>query len=319
MPITKRAALTAAIGLAAMPRFARADDWPEREISLVVNYGAGGNTDVASRELARVMEADLKRPVVVLNRPGGLGTVAPAWVANQRPDGYTVGVVTYSAVAITPHLLSVPYSTDDFAFVGAFGRYRYGVVVRADSPYRTLDDLVAAAKEKPIFFGAPSAPNNLAMFDLGRVTGATFEQVSYRSGSDTVVALLSGQVEVIVQNPSDVNEQIRIGKLRLIASASPVRWPEYPDVPTMKEAGYDVEIDSWLGLAVPKATPADVVARLERSMLAATRSPGLVQSFERLGVDPASVTGEEYRRMVLEGYERSGESIRASGIPSVTQ
>ncbi|MFC7738932.1 tripartite tricarboxylate transporter substrate binding protein [Roseomonas sp. GCM10028921] len=313
---TRRMALTATLVMTTGAAFAA---WPEREITLVVNYGAGGNTDVASRELARAMEADLGKPVVVTNRAGALGTLAPAWLTSQRPDGYTVGVVTYSAVAITPLLMTVPYKTEDFAFIGAYGRYRYGVVVRADSPYRTLQDLVDAGKRKPVFFGAPSAPNNLAMFDLGRVTGAKFEQVSYKSGNETVVALLSGQVEVIVQNPSDVTTQIEAGQLRLLASASPIRWPEYPQVPTMREAGLDVEIDSWLSIAVPRATPPDIVARLEASMIAATRSPALVQAFQRLGVDPAGITGREYERMVRVGYDRTRESVAVSPLPAIAQ
>jgi tripartite-type tricarboxylate transporter receptor subunit TctC len=293
--------------------------WPEREVQMVVNYGAGGNTDVASRELARAMEAELGKPVVVTNRPGALGTLAPAWLTSQRPDGYTLGVVTYSAVAITPLLMNVPYKTDDFTYVGAFGRYRYGVVVKASSSYRTLQDLVAAGKRQPIFFGAPSAPNNLAMFDLARVTGAKFEQVSYKSGNETVVALLSGQVEVIVQNPSDVMSQIEAGQLRILASASPIRWPEFPDVPTMKEQGYDVEIDSWLSLAVPQGTPAEAVERLERGMIAASKNAALVQAFKRIGVDPAGIPGKDYLEMVRVGYARTKESVQASPIPAITQ
>ena len=189
----------AAIGMTATPALA----WPDKEVTLTVNYGAGGNTDVASRELARAMEADLGRAVVVFNRPGALGTIGPAYVAKQQADGYNVGVVTLSSIAIMPHLMTIPYTARDFEFVAAYGRYRYGVVVRADSPYKSVADLVAAGKQGPgIFFGAPSAPNNLAMFDLGRVTGAKFEQVSYKSGSETVSALLSKQVDAIVQNLS---------------------------------------------------------------------------------------------------------------------
>ncbi|KAA2213575.1 Bug family tripartite tricarboxylate transporter substrate binding protein [Teichococcus oryzae] len=314
--IGRRVALAASLALVGGSAWAA---WPEREVQMVVNYGAGGNTDVASRELARAMAAELGKPVVVTNRPGALGTLAPAWLTSQQPDGYTLGVVTYSAVAITPLLMKVPYKTDDFTYVGAFGRYRYGVVVKASSPYRTLQDLVEAGKRKPVFFGAPSAPNNLAMFDLARVSGAKFEQVSYKSGNDTVVALLSGQVEVIVQNPSDVMAQIEAGELRILASASPVRWPEFPDVPTMKEAGYDVEIDSWLGLAVPKGTPQDVVARLEGAMIAASRNPAMVQAFKRIGVDPAGIPGAQYRDMALTGYERTKASVEASPIPSIAQ
>lgn len=316
LKIGRRGALACTLALAGT---ARAQSWPDREVTLTVNYGAGGNTDAAARELARAMSTSLPRPIVVTNRAGALGTLAPAWLTQQRPDGYNIGVVTFSAVAITPLLMKVPYTIDDFAFIGGFGRFRYGVVVRADSPYRSIQDLVDAGKRAPIFFGAPSAPNNLAMFDLGRHTGAKFEQVSYRSGSETVVALLSGQVQVIVQNPSDVISQIEAGQLRLLASASPVRWPEFPDIPTLREAGFDVEIDSWLGLAAPRGTPAAVVARLESALLAATRTPELAESFRRIGVDPASLSGAEYARMSREGLEQMRESIAAAGLPPITQ
>lgn len=305
----------AAISVTATPALA----WPDKEVTLTVNYGAGGNTDVASRELARAMEADLGRAVVVFNRPGALGTIGPAYVAKQQADGYNVGVVTLSSIAIMPHLMTIPYTARDFEFVAAYGRYRYGVVVRADSPYKSVADLVAAGKQGPgIFFGAPSAPNNLAMFDLGRVTGAKFEQVSYKSGSETVSALLSKQVDAIVQNPSDVTSYIQAGRLRLLASASPIRWPEFPDVPTLKEAGYDVEIDSWLGLAVPKGTPDAVRVRLEQSAKAAVASERLQQTYKQLGVDPVWMSGQDYAKMVDTTFDQMGRAIKAANLPRMT-
>ncbi|CAB3935643.1 tripartite tricarboxylate transporter substrate binding protein [Achromobacter insolitus] len=315
--VSMLAAFAAATALcaAAAPAWA----WPDKEVTLTVNYGAGGNTDVASRELARAMEADLGRAVVVFNRPGALGTIGPAYVAKQPADGYNVGVVTLSSIAIMPHLMTIPYAARDFEFVAAYGRYRYGVVVRADSPYKSVADLVAAAKQGPgIFFGAPSAPNNLAMFDLGRVTGAKFEQVSYKSGSETVSALLGKQVDAIVQNPSDVTSYIQSGRLRLLASASPIRWPEFPDVPTLKEAGYDVEIDSWLGLAVPKGTPEPVRTRLEQSAKAAVASDRLQQTYKQLGVDPVWLSGQDYAKMVDTTYEQMGRAIKAANLPRMT-
>jgi tripartite-type tricarboxylate transporter receptor subunit TctC len=305
----------AAISMAATPALA----WPDKEVTLTVNYGAGGNTDVASRELARAMEADLGRAVVVFNRPGALGTIGPGYVAKQQADGYNVGVVTLSSIAIMPHLMTIPYAARDFDFVAAYGRYRYGVVVRADSPYKSVADLVAAGQQGPgIFFGAPSAPNNLAMFDLGRATGAKFEQVSYKSGSETVSALLSKQVDAIVQNPSDVASYIQAGRLRLLASASPIRWPEFPDVPTLKEAGYNVEIDSWLGLAVPKGTPEAVRARLEQSAKAAVASERLQQTYKQLGVDPVWMSGQDYAKMVDTTYDQMGRAIKAANLPRMT-
>ena len=179
---------------------------------MFVNYGAGGNTDVAARGLAKGMEDILKQPIVVVNRGGAQGTLGVSQLAKQKPDGYTFGIVTYSTIAITPHLLKVDYTADDFDFIAGIGRFKYGVAVRADSPYKSLDDLVKASKQgKGIFFGAPSSPNNLAIFELGRKTGGTFEQVSYKSGAETVAGLLGGQVDVIVQNPSDIVPHVKAG------------------------------------------------------------------------------------------------------------
>lgn len=124
----------------------QAQTFPDREVALIVNYGAGGTTDVASRALAQGMEKSLGKPVIVQNKPGALGTLTPAYIARQKPDGYQVGVVTYSTVAIMPHLMDLTYTIKDFEFVAGFGRFRYGVAVNADSPYKTLDDLVKAAK-----------------------------------------------------------------------------------------------------------------------------------------------------------------------------
>jgi tripartite-type tricarboxylate transporter receptor subunit TctC len=302
----------------AMAGSALAADFPDREVKLIVNYGAGGNTDGASRALGQGLEKVLGKPVIIENRPGAMGTIGPSFVARQAPNGYTVGVITYSTQAIAPHLMKVSYIIDDFDYVAGFGRFRYGVAVRADSPYKTLNDLVAAAKQgNGLFFGAPSSPNNLAMFELGRLSGGKFEQVSYKSGAETVAALLGGHVEVIVQNPSDIMPHVKSGKLRLLASASPMRWQELPDVPTMKDAGYAVEIDSWLGIGVPKGTAATVVEKLQAAASAAMKDPALRKNFERMGVDPVYMSGKEYELTLKKGYEEMGRAIKAANIPTV--
>lgn len=290
-------------------------DYPEREVSLIVNYGAGGNTDVTARVLAKGMQKHIGKPVIVLNKPGAEGTVGPAFLATQKADGHTIGVVTYSTIAIQPHLRDLTYTIKDFEFIAGYGRFRYGVVVRADSPYKTLDDLVSAGKSgRGIFFGAPSAPNNLALFELGRKTGAKFEQVPYKSGTETVTALLGSQVEAIVQNPSDVLAQIHSGKLRLLASASPVRWREFPNVPTMKEAGYDVEIDSWLGIAAPKGTPRSIVEKLQQATLAALQDPEVLERITLAGVDVEALTGAQYEKLLIQGAETMGRALKAAGL-----
>jgi tripartite-type tricarboxylate transporter receptor subunit TctC len=290
--------------------------YPEREITMFVNYGAGGNTDVAARGLAKGMEDILKKPVVIQNRAGAQGTIGVSQLAKQKPDGYTFGIVTYSTVAITPHLMKVDYSEKDFDFIAGVGRYKYGLAVRADSPYKTVQDLVDASKTgRGVFFGAPSAPNNIAMYELGRKTGGKFDQVAYKSGAETVNALLGGHVDVIVQNPSDIVPHVQAGKMRMLASASPMRWTELPEVPTLKEQGFDVEIDSWIGLAFPKGVNEEMRNEMERIAMTAIRSPTASQVFSMGGLEPVAVSGAEYNKMLVEGHAFMGEAIKAANIP----
>lgn len=319
---TKRSFLVACAAAACTAGFALPSaalemaKYPEREVTMIINYGAGGNTDVAARAIGNAMEGLLKKPVVPNNRGGAQGTLGVSSLAKQKPDGYTLGIVTFSTIAITPHLMNVDYTVDNFDFIAGVARYRYGVAVRADSPYKTMQDLIAAAKkDKGVFFGAPSAPNNIAMFELGRKSGGKFEQVSYKSGAETVSALLGGHVDVIVQNPSDIVPHVKAGKMRLLASASPMRWKELPEVPTLKEQGFDVEIDSWIGLAFPKGTPAAIRERMEKVAMAAAASPQLAPILETAGVDPAALTGAEYRSKLIEGRDAMAIAIKAANLP----
>lgn len=306
---------TTALGATALwPLAATAADYPDREIKLNVGYGAGGVGDVSARLLARAMEKELRQPIVIINKAGAQATMNPTQLARLEPDGYNVGVLTFAPMAIVPHMLPVSYTAKDFIFAGAFGRFQYGLAVRADSPYRTVKDLVEAAKVKPLFFGAPGAPNNIAMFELGRKTGARFDQVLYKSGSETVLSLVAGQVDAIIQTPSEIVPHVQSGKLRLLASVSPARWADRPDMPTVKESGYDVEIESWMGLAVPKGTPQAIVDRLQASMFTAMKDKEVLDGFTRMGIDAVTMTGPDYARMIDEGYVSMGKALKEAGL-----
>ncbi|MCD8505473.1 MAG: tripartite tricarboxylate transporter substrate binding protein [Burkholderiaceae bacterium] len=254
-------------------------------------------------------------PIVVVNKPGASATLGPAFIARQKPDGYTIGVVTYSTVAITPNLLEVPYKIKDFDFLGVYGRYRYGLVVGADSPYKSVDDLVNAAKQAkdPIFFAAPSAPNNLVFFELANKTGAKFEQVLYKSGTESVTAAASGAVAAAVQTPPEINPQVDGGKVRMLASVSPNRWSDRPDIPTMKELGYDVEIESWMSLAAPLGTPVNIQKRLSDALAAVVSNPQYQAELNKIGLDPVYMTGAEYQQKALQGYKDMRKQLGAIG------
>ncbi len=312
--------LACTVALSVVPP-AFAAGYPDQEVQLVVNYGAGGVTDVATRVLAKALEKQLHKPIIVSNKPGAQATLGPAFVARQKPDGYTVGVVTYSAAAIMPHLIEVPYTTSDFEFIGVFGRFRYGLVVNAASPYKSVRELVEAAKtsEKPLFFGAPGAPNNIAFFELAQVSGAKFEQVLYKSGTESVSAVAGGQVAAAIQTPSEILPQVDSGRVRLLASVSPERWEDRPDIPTMPEAGYDVIIDSWMGLALPKGAPKEVSQRLEQALAAAMKDPELKAGLNRMGVDPVWMSGPAYTEKIIQGYKDMRPKLEQTGHPLVKQ
>ncbi len=309
------APLAAAMAMLAPAAPAGAAEWPERELHMSVNYGAGGVTDTASRVFAKGLEKQLGKPVVVFNRPGAQATLGPAHLMMQKPDGYEIGVVTQAALSIAPHLVTTPFTTDNFEFIGAFGRFRFGIAVRADSPYRTVADLVNAAKAapNPVFFGAPGAPQNVTMFDLGRKSGAKFEQVLYKSGPESIAALMGGSVEVVIQTPSEILPHVKSGKLRLLASASPSRWPEMPEVPTMREAGFDVGLQSWMGLLAPKGLPRDVFERLRSALFAVARDGEFMQTMTGMGIDAITLTGPEFRKVVNEAHAEMGEFQRIIG------
>lgn len=304
--------LLACVGMSSQ---ALASNYPNRPITLYTGYGAGGVGDVAARIVAKVMEKDLGVPIIVANRPGAQATLNANAVTRSKPDGYEIGVVTFAPLAIVPHMLPVTYTPDDFAFIGGFGRNLYGLAVKADSPYQTVADLVEAAKKKDsVFFGAPGAPNNIAMFDLGKKTGGKFEQVLYKSGNDTVMALLAGQVEAIIQTPSEILPHVESGRLRLLASVSPSRWALMPELPTMKEQGFDVQIESWQGMAGPKDLPPEMVARIEKSLLDAMKNPEVIAQYEKMGLDPVSMTGEEYGAAVRKGLAETGKALKELGL-----
>ena len=310
------ARIMAALLLAASPLAAHAQGWPEREITLTVMYGAGGNTDLMTRLIARHLSAKLGKPVQVANRPGAMGTLGPDFLSRQKPDGYQIGIVTSSTIALAPHLVAVRFTLDDFEYAGAFGYPRFGIAVRADSPFLTLGDLVRAGKpEKSVFFGAGGALNALIADDLNQAAGAKFDIVNYKSGVETVTALVGGQVQAIVQNPSDILPYVEAGRLRLLAAVGSARWPQLPAVPTVKELGYEGgPTESWTAIGLPRGTPAAIVARLEKEILEISRDESFRQAMSQLGNEMLSATGKEFETMVRRQHAQWGVSLKKSGL-----
>lgn len=307
-------ALALVVALAG-PGISSAAQFPEREMDLVVNFGPGGTTDVAARAVANGMERLLRKPISVINMPGAMGTAAPSFLSKQKPDGYTMGVVTYSSVVIQPQLNRVDYTAGSFDYIAAIGRYRYGMAVRADSPLNTVSDLVKAARVgHGVTFGVPSAPNNLAMLVLAQVTGVKLSEVAYNSGPETTAALLAGHVDVTVQNPADLLPLIQAGRLRLLASAGPKRWPELPEVPTLMEQGFDIAIDSWMGFALPYGAPESVRLTLQDAAIRSVNNADVRAKLVAIGIEPMPLPGGRLEELLRLGRVETRRAMEAASI-----
>lgn len=284
-----------------------ADNYPSQVITMIVNYSAGGGTDLAARAIADAAAKQLNGNITYQNLTGGSGTVGVTSLAQAKNDGYTIGVATLSPLALVPYQLEVTYTPDDFEYICAFSQYGYGVVVSKDSPYQTLDDLLNAAKAETVNFGATGYPQPFAMDDLGKAAGASFNYVNYASTTDLVTDILGGFLPCGMVDEASFAAYVESGDMRLLASATDHRWAKAPDVKTLTELGYDVEILSYMGICVPKGTDAAIVAKLREAFKAASEDATYKEILTNCNLTWAYLSGEEYEKLVHEKYEEFGK------------
>src|SRR5690606_25964633 len=241
--------------------------FPERTIQLTAPYGAGGSSDGIAREFANQLSTELKQTVVVMNQPGAAGTLQLRNLQRAKPDGYTIGLYSYSTVTFTSQLMNVPYKREDFTLLGGLAEFSYGIVAATDSPINNAKDLVNQSKTaKGVFFGVTGAPNNFPFLKMHKLTGGKFDQVTYKSSAESVMAAMGQQVDVALQGPSEYAQLVKAGKLKLIASASHLRLPWSPRTPTMRAQGSDIGITGIIGVAAPRGRRDGVRKTLEAAI-----------------------------------------------------
>lgn len=257
----------AAAGLAAGSTAAVAQDFPNRPIQLVVGYGAGGGTDMCFRALALTASKELGESIVVENRPGAGSSLSIGYIARQKPDGYNVAALSTGAVLNQFLVPSIDYDVmKDLTPIAMVAQYQVGLLVRADSPMKSLDDVIAKAKEGSgaIAFSTAGVgtPQHLTMVKLGEEVGAEWTHAPYKSGIEASTALVRGDVEVMAQTAEWV-PFVRDGRLRLLNVFTESRMEGFQDAPTLVEAGYDLVAPSILGLVGPKGMDPVVVAKID--------------------------------------------------------
>ncbi|MDB5374529.1 MAG: Tripartite-type tricarboxylate transporter, receptor component TctC [Belnapia sp.] len=272
--LTGLALATPWIGQAAAQGGAQTERWPSREISLVTGFGPGGGTDVVARAIAAHMEKTLGVAIPVRNTPGAGGTLGPGRIAQAKPDGYTFGLVGLSALVVAPLTMDLPYKPwESFDFLGCTSELRIGLPVGPSLPHiHTLADFIAEGRRRPLTMATTNPGSAVAFFELARLTGMQLSYVPFGSITDAASQVAGGHVDTYTGTPEMIG-LVKGGNLRMLASASVDRWPEFPEVPTLIEQGYDTATRQPIIWAGPAGLPAPIRARLEAALLAAARDP----------------------------------------------
>ena len=317
-----RRALLAALPVATLlPRLAAAQaTWPDQPIRAIVPFAPGSATDTVARVVADGMRPTLGQPVVVENRAGANGLIGAEAVARAPADGNTVLIGTNSTNAAANALFRrVPFDMENgFIPVSTIATVPLLVAVKADSPYRTLADLIAAAKARPegITFASASSSQRVATESLAAMAGIKMLHVPYRSSPLAVQDVLSGRVDLFIADQAVILPQAQAGALRILAVTSGQRSGAVPEIPTVREAGSlpDYEVIAWFALFVPAGTPADRVTRLNAAVSAALAAPEVRTRLGTFGMDIRGSTPAEAVAFVRAETVKWTNAIRQAGI-----
>lgn len=314
-----RTVLAAAIAAAA--GIAQAQDYPTKPVTMVVAFPPGGVADIVGRPLAAAMEKTLKQPVVVVNRPGAGGAVGTASVAKAAPDGYTI-LTTLSSISVFPEADRIngkppSYAMSDFAPVALVTADPTVLVVRADGPYKSVKDFVAAAKANPGKINYSSAgiysTLHVAMEIFAQAADINLFHVPYQGGGPAVTALLGGQVEALASGPAAAIGQIKAGKMRALAVWGDKRLAAMPDVPSMKELGYDATFYIWSGLFAPAATPQPVMTTLREIVRSTVEDPEFKEAMAKVETPIAYLDMPQFRTFLDRDAARLKVAVEAIG------
>jgi tripartite-type tricarboxylate transporter receptor subunit TctC len=313
-------ALAAGAALAAgVPRLARAQAYPSRPARILVGFAPGGATDIQARLMGQWLSDHLGQQFIVDNRAGASGNIATEMVARAAPDGYTLLQIV-SPHAINPTLypnLGFDF-VRDIAPVVCAARLAYVVVVNPTLPVRTIPELIAHARANPdkVSYGSAGSgtPQNLAAEMFKMMASVNLTHVPYRGGAPAIADLLAGHIQLVFSPVSEAIEQIRAGKLRPLAVSSMARLDVLPDVPTVAEFVPGYELSGFAGIGVPRQTPAEIVAQLNRELNAGIADPGVRAKIRDLGGTPMGGTPAEFGKMLTDAIHKWAEVIRFAGI-----
>jgi tripartite-type tricarboxylate transporter receptor subunit TctC len=292
--------------------------YPSRPSKLVVGFAPGGATDILARTIAQKLAERLGQPVVVENRPGGGGMLSGDIVARAAPDGYTLLMGMSGPTVFAPAVYSkVPYdSIKSFAPIGIVASYPLLVVVNADTPIKSVADLVAYSKANPAKSNYASAS---PLFQLSTElfktrTGALIEHIPFKGSLEGTTAIMKGEVLTALIDPAPVVPHITAGKLRLLAHTGPVASAEFPGTPSLKSIGIDVVVEVFGGLLAPAGTPVAVIDRLERELATIRKMPDVIERLKGLGMPVRESSAKDFAAVIAREIPMWTATAKAANI-----
>ena len=318
----KRRDLLQAASVLAIPSLSFAQDkYPSKPITIVCPYPAGGNTDQRSRQFGRFMSVALGQPIVVDNKGGAGGNIGTEIIARAKPDGYVIGMGNFAPLAVNPTMLKKMNfdPQKDLAPICLIERGPLVLMVRPDSPYKSVKDIVAAAKAKPGYLtyasGGQGGSHHLAAEMFKMMAGVFITNIPYKGGAPAAMDLMGGQVDMMFEQMYAASANMRAGRLRALAITSLTRSPLFPDVPTMVEQGFPgFEISNWQGLVAPAATPKPIVQLLNQVTNQALADPAIKAQMLSQGNELGGGTPEQFAAHIKAEAARWSKLVKTAGI-----
>lgn len=295
--------------------FAKEDgaSYPSKPITLICHFGAGGTTDLTARKLASLAATTLGQPIVVVNKPGGTGVIAASALIAAPPDGYTIGTVTVGQMTFLPHVRTVPFKVkEDFTWVMRYGDGPQVFVVRADAPWKTFKEFIEEARKKPgkmtYTTAGPMGQQHVSMELICKKEGVKTAHVPGAGGAEAITKLLGGHVDAAWVNESIPH--LRSKAVRGLAVQQPKRLAGFPDIPTFKELGYEIDSHTWFGLVGPKGLDPQILNKLHLALKKAYDHPSFKELLNSLNMVPIYLDPLAFQKEVYQEYDRNAEALK---------
>lgn len=296
-----------------------AAEYPERPLTLIHAYPAGGMVDIVGRPLAELMKKKFPKGVAVLNRPGGGGSVGTSEALQAKPDGYTITLAPLSTLVIQPQVNDLPYKTpDDYEPILNVISFYSVLAVREEAPWKTVQEFLAAAKANPgkLRVGSPgeATSSHLNLEELTRRANVKVTHVPFSGWGEGSPALLGGHIDALVAQPGEVKPLADGKKMRVLVVFQQTRHPMYPAAPTARELGYEFGMGVWFVITAPRGTPGPIQKYLHDAVKAAMDDPSFVKLIAARGVDIDYRSGDRLRQDLWREYKEHGEILKRLGF-----